>query len=556
MKKHISPFIIFLLLEMIVGFQNVKAQTESVQNIEINLNEKRQTITGFGASLAFYEGWLTAHPNRAEIYNVIFKELSLDILRVRNAYGYDDNMINHVKQFATAAKNSLGHPIDILVTSWGPPASLKSNNDKNNGGTLKYSVNNGQVEFDYGGFANWWNASLDNYNANGIFPKYISIQNEPDWEAFYESCLLRPSETVISTDTIAGYNKALSAVYDTVKQRENPPLFLGPECVGIGYNMVENYINPLDLSKLYGIAYHLYHGAEGGTTANDPFTSTNYAKVGNFYPEIPHFQTEYSREGWFTVAGMIFQSLTQGNVTAWLYWDLIWENGGLVDLDFPWDRNQWSNSKGYNRNKDFYVFKHYSAFIHPGWKRIETSGNTNLLKTAAFISTSSDSASLIAINRSSTDSLKVRIQIPGFRMDEATVYSTTEEHNFTSANYLADTLLVLPPRSLNTVDLRLSQINSALRHPATMQAFSDVSVFPNPFFQTAQLRFVSDKNADYIFEVFDLSGKQLLRKEPGFFPAGSHQIEWKRDGLENGVYIFRLSNSAGQSAQGRFVVSD
>jgi hypothetical protein len=35
---------------------------------------------------------------------VILKELSLDILRVRNAYGYDADMICRVKQFAAAAK--------------------------------------------------------------------------------------------------------------------------------------------------------------------------------------------------------------------------------------------------------------------------------------------------------------------------------------------------------------------------------------------------------------------------------------------------------------------
>src|SRR5690606_4409622 len=197
---------IFLILAGTACFQNANAQTETVQTIEVNVDEKYQTITGFGASLAFYEGWLTAHPNRAQIYDVIFKELSLDILRVRNTYGYDASMIDRVKQFYTAAEQSLGHPIDIMVTSWGPPAYHKSN-----GGTLKYTVNNGTVEFDYSGFANWWNASLDNYNANGIHPKYISIQNEPDWEANYESCLMRPSETVNSSDTIAGYNKALDA---------------------------------------------------------------------------------------------------------------------------------------------------------------------------------------------------------------------------------------------------------------------------------------------------------------------------------------------------------
>jgi glucuronoarabinoxylan endo-1,4-beta-xylanase len=447
-------FAIVLFLFYAAVFQQLGAQ--SVQTVEVHLDDEHQTITGFGASLAFYEGWLPAHPNRTEIYDVIFKELSLDILRVRNAYGYDNNMIGYVKQFASAAQNSLGHPIDIMVTSWGPPGYLKSNNDKSNGGTLRYTVNNGKVEFDYAGFAQWWNASLDNYNTNGIYPKYISIQNEPDWEAFYESCLMRPSEVVTANDTIAGYNKALDAVYDTVKLRENPPFFLGPECIGIGYNAVENYINPLDISKLHGIAYHLYHGAESGTVEDDPFTSTNYKKVRNFHPEVPHFQTEYSREDWFTVAGMMFQSLTQGNVTAWLYWDLAWENGGLVNLHFPWDRNRWTNSVGYNRTKDFFVFKHYSAFIHPGWKRTSAQNDSELLKTASFISSSCDSATFIAINRSETESFQVRIQIPGYTIREATAYTTTESTDFAVSNYMTDTLLLVPPKSISTVDLRIS----------------------------------------------------------------------------------------------------
>jgi glucuronoarabinoxylan endo-1,4-beta-xylanase len=554
MNRKLVYYYAIVVLFFATGFRQANAQ--QVQTVEVNVDEEYQTITGFGASLAFYEGWLPAHPNRTEIYDVIFKELSLDILRVRNAYGYNDDMIGYVKQFAAAAENSLGHPIDIMVTSWGPPGYLKSNNDKSNGGTLRYTVNNGLVEFDYAGFAHWWNAALDDYNANGIYPKYISIQNEPDWEAKYESCRMGFSEVVNNTDTIAGYNKALDAVYDTVQRREYPPLFLGPECVGIGYNTVENFVNPLDLTKLHGIAYHQYHGAESGTVENDPFTSADYARVADFHPEVPHFQTEYSRAGWFTVAGMMFQSLTQGNVTAWLYWELIWENGGLVNLDNPWYRNRWTTSKGYNRTKDFYVFKHYSAFIHPGWKRIGTSGDSELLKTASFISSTGDSATFIAINRSETDTMKVRIQIPGFTLEEATAYSTTEERDFVITDYLSDTLLVLSPRSLNTVDLRLSTVNSAVKDPVSRQSFSVVTVFPNPFSQTTQILFVAEKNTNYTLEVFDLEGKQLYKRELGFFPAGSHQFEMKRNGLESGIYIFRLTNSEGQSVQDRFVISD
>jgi hypothetical protein len=235
---------------------------------------------------------------------------------------------------------------------------------------------------------------------------------------------------------------------------------------------------------------------------------------------------------------------------------LAWENGGLVNLHFPWDRSRWTNSVGYNRTKDFYVFKHYSAFIHPGWKRIGTSGNSELLKTAAFISSTGDSAAFVAINRSATDSLKVKIQIPGFEMEEATTYSTSEENNFITSDYLNDTILVLVPRSINTVDIRLSSVNSAAKIPVREQTFSEVDIFPNPFSQSAQIRFVSEKSADYSLEIFDLSGSQLVKKELGFYPPGKHQVEINSQGFENRIYFFRLFNSAGQTTKGKFVVTD
>ncbi len=553
MRFFYRAFFIIIFYAGVNCLQELNAQTAGIETVQIHVDEVHQTITGFGASLAYYENWLTAHPNRSEIYNVIFSELSLDILRVRNAYGYDDGMVGRVKQFAAGAEKALGHPIDIMTTSWGPPAGLKSNNDKSNGGTLRYTIDNNKVQFDYAGFAQWWKESLDEYNANGIFPKYVSIQNEPDWKADYESCLMRPSEIVNTKDTLAGYNKALDAVFDTLMQRENLPLLIGPETIGIGYNAVENYVNALDLQKLHAIAHHLYHGAEGGTIANDPFTSSNYKKVGNFHPEVPHFQTEYSRESWFTLAGMIFQSLVQENVTAFLYWDLIWSEGGLVNLHFPWDRSRWTNSKGYNRTKDFYVFKHYSRFIHPGWKRTGTSLDNQLLKTASFTSSSGDSASFIAVNRSATDTFRVRLQVPGYTIEEATAYSTTEDSNFVSTNYLADTLLLVPPKSINTVELRLTVLTTAERMQSGSQHF-DATVYPNPFSQSAHIRLVSDEGSEIQLEVYSMSGNRMYERKLGFFTEGTHQIALTKNELIPGAYIFRIIGSHGKSAQGKFVV--
>jgi glucuronoarabinoxylan endo-1,4-beta-xylanase len=435
---------------------NLSAQTSGT--LVLQTDQTRQTVVGFGASLAYYEGWLNAHPNKAEIYEAIFGELSLDILRVRNAYDYDPDMVGRVKEYMEAAQQSLGHPIALLSTSWGPPGYLKNTGDRSNGGSLRYTLEGGEVRFDYAGFAHWWNKSLDEYMANGIFPTYISIQNEPRWSAPYESCLLYPKETINATDTIAGYNKALDAVYDTLTSRTSRPRILGPEPLGIGYNLVQSYMNELDHSKLDGLAHHLYHGVE----ENNPFTSTYFTELGELHPELPHFQTEYSRGDWFSLAGLIYKSFFDEKVVAYLYWDLIWNDGGLVQLDFPWDTDRWIDpQKGYTKTKDFYAFKQFSAFIHPGWSMIDHSLSVSDGAALTFVSPGGDSASCVVINKSSDQNLSVRIGVPGFRIIESAVYSTSEDKNCELEGPLVDSLLILEPHSITTVDMRLSIFDPA-----------------------------------------------------------------------------------------------
>jgi glucuronoarabinoxylan endo-1,4-beta-xylanase len=543
---------LFLAACLCVWPGNVIAQTGQYTEIILSTGETYQTVTGFGASLAFYENWLTAHPQKAEIYDVVFKELSLDILRVRNAYGYDNTMITRVKEFNQAAQKSLGRPIDIMVTSWGPPAYLKSNNDRNNGGTLKYSVSGGKVNFQYGEFARWWNQSLDNYNANNIYPAYISIQNEPDWKASYESCLLKPSETINATDTIAGYNKALDAVYDTLMKRSVRPKLLGPECIGIGYNAVENYVNALAVSKLYGIAHHLYHGTE----ETDPFSSTEFAKVGKFKPEVPHFQTEYSRGEWFPLAGMIYKTFNDENGVAYLFWDLIWDNGGLVDLDFPWDASRWSNPKGFTRTKHFFVFKQFSAWIHPGWKRVKVTTPAVVVKTLAFISADRDSATVVAINTSVTTSYGIRVSLPGYNINESTITRTSANEDGVMVPVPADSV-TLKPKSLTTVSLRISAINTGAQIKTDgPESFTTCRNYPNPFRESTTLQFTLWKTCALNISVFDYQGRRLVSENMGRFMPGVHQYLLKRGNLLPGIYLYRIEIPGSDCMTGRFTICD
>ena len=159
-------------------------------NGTIKANENHQTMVGFGAAIAWYDDQLTSHPQKDEIYNLIFDDLGLDILRIRNVYR--NNPDDFAPTFAeiVSKMKSLSPNAKILISSWSPPANLKSNNDVENGGTL--IKQNGK--YVYGAFAQYWVDAINAYRTSGINPDYITIQNEPDFSATWESCLFNPSE--------------------------------------------------------------------------------------------------------------------------------------------------------------------------------------------------------------------------------------------------------------------------------------------------------------------------------------------------------------------------
>ncbi len=457
MKKTGLRCCIISLLLILASIGTSFSQATTSETVEIQIADVHQTIVGFGASLAYYENWLPIHPNKAAIYDIIFADLSLDILRYRNAYAYDPGMIDRAREFYQAAENSLGYPIKTLSSSWSPDGSLKSNNShKGAGGTLKYTIVDGQAQFDYAGFAAWWDESLDEYEANGIKLDYISIQNEPGWPADYESCLFDPEEKTTGDEPIAGYNKALDSVYAKVSVRTHKPKILGPEVLGIGYDKVEQYVNKLDETKLDGICHHLYHGVDD----TNPFASTTFTKVGNFHPELPHFQTEYYRGDWFGLGGLLYKSLHDENLVAYLYWGLIWggESNGLVNLENPWTPGSWTDpTKGYIINKKYYSFKQFSGFIHPGWERIESTISGDDGKGVAFVSPDRDSASFVIVNRSTTDNLEMHLSFPGYSIDKSEIYITSDDLNCELSGSLINSAFPVPPHSIVTVAMEISE---------------------------------------------------------------------------------------------------
>jgi len=412
----------------------------------IDAGVRYQSIEGFGAAGAWYEGSLVSHPQKNTLYGLLFGQLGLDIYRLRNVFGQDDASayMSRTAEIITRGEMALGRPLKILMCAWSPPASLKSN-DSTVGGTLK---KDGSGRFMYDAYGQWWADSLQAWADYGVHPDYISLQNEPDWQADWDTCRFDPTQSA----SVAGYDRAFDAVYDALyaQMGAGMPKMIGPETTGLngaaGFTPSQ-YINALsDRSRMYGYAHHLYNINAGDNP--DAYVSA-MAAFKNAWPGKPLFQTEYEKASgtWpdaLNMALLLHNSLTVEQVSAYLYWDLFWDSGGLISLQ----------PSTYTINSDYYGFKQFSAFVHSGWQRIDAFADATNLRVSAYVSPQGDKMTVVLINTDSTTAMQSAFAFENVTVTAGQVYRTSASENCLSAGaFEAAAPLTIPARSVVTLAL-------------------------------------------------------------------------------------------------------
>jgi len=419
---------------------------------KVDFGDVHQELEGFGASGAWYENWITPgmpEPNRSNLYDTLFRDSGFDIYRVRNSYGYDSNYITRTKEIVQAAKTR-NPSLKVLNSAWSPPAYLKSNNDINSypqPGTLKKDANGVYM---YDEYANWWAASLAAFESNNIHLDYVSIQNEPDYEATYDSCKFLPTQD----SNYAGYDQALEHVYQKFNSVMGPnmPKLLSPDGGGIGVS--QPYINALvDANHVYGYAHHLY--MDGDYNYPDNFIPGMQSFARN-YGYKPLLQTEYGKlDGQRTdfnvamnTARHIHNSLVYEGVRAYLYWDLFWgPDSGLVSFTTYGGRD-------YTINPIYYAFKHYSYFTDPNWYRVEASTDSNGLRIAAFKNPGDSNLTVVVLNVSPTVDVNLSLSLVDFNATSSAVYRTKSDANFAYiGTFNQSQPLLLPKNSITTISM-------------------------------------------------------------------------------------------------------
>ncbi len=424
---------------------------------QIDVNIRHQKIEGFGAAGAHYTMEFVNHKKKIELYNLLFKELGLDIFRIRNNYDMEPTSFRETVEIVKGAEAALGGDLKIMISSWSPPARLKSD-ASTIGGTLAKI----DGKYVYTDFAQWWYDSLAAYAKAGVKADYINIQNEPDYEAKWDSCKFAPTED----SNIAGYDAAFEAVWQKLNtemgsthstssgQAGSPqvgqamPEMLAPETYSLG--ATGDYIDNLDnLSHVYGYAHHLY-GCSGCGENPDRYLS-EMEKFESKYGNKPILQTEFQHDPktWaeaMNTAILMHNCLTAENAAAYLYWDLFWgPSSGMVSLNDPCS---------YTIKPVYYAFKQYSAFIDSGWQRVETSTSNAGLRISAYISPDNKKLTVVIINTTADTDITIDLTFKGFSISKGSLYRSSQTKKcIRPGSFNRPGLLTLPANSITTLAL-------------------------------------------------------------------------------------------------------
>jgi glucuronoarabinoxylan endo-1,4-beta-xylanase len=415
-----------------------------------------QTLEGFGAAVAWFQDRITGETPKG-VYEKLFPELGLDIIRFRNRFNRKDPSENHPEQEAEILKRAnqaLGRPLKVMMTAWSPPAGLKASQKEKCKSNPDCTLAKENGQFVYQKYADFWLESQKYYASIGIVPDYVSIQNEPDFiPPDWEGCKFEPSET----SQYPGYNKALAAVHAALQKIKSPPKMLGPEVLGVHYNKVQNYLRVMNQDLVYGVAHHLYEkGGDNIWDWRDPGPDSYLDEMLGVAEATrkPLFQTEFQTDedkgidGGFETAWLIHHTMAGEGAVSFIYWDLIWDGtGGLVGM----------RGKNPKARDQYYSMRHFARFTDPGYVRIGSKSDAKQILASAYLSPDEKRLTAVLLNTGkNTMNVRVDASAQGATMLSAfrTVYRPGHSKQWEELRGItAESTLDMPARSVVTLVL-------------------------------------------------------------------------------------------------------
>jgi glucuronoarabinoxylan endo-1,4-beta-xylanase len=311
----------------------------------VNFSTTHQVIDGFGGSTA-WSGALSDATMDA-LYKNGTGQIGLTILRSR----IDPN--KSWSQEKSNAQKAKARGATTFATPWSPPASMKTNNNVNNGGSIKST--------EWANYAAYLKEYID-YVGNDL--DIISLQNEPDWAPNYESCTWTATQF---KDFCKNYASTLGR-----------PVMM-PEALGYNFSLSDPTLDDADAAK--NISYmggHLY--------GSPPKKYTKALNLGKHVWETEHYYTNDNASSCMSTAKEIMDCMNC-DFSAYVWWWMTYSSGeGIYASGAP-------NHRGW-------VIGQFSKWVRPGFYRVDATYNPqNGVYVTAFKGTQ---YVIVAMNNSSS----------------------------------------------------------------------------------------------------------------------------------------------------------
>ncbi|MCL6613377.1 MAG: hypothetical protein K6U03_01955, partial [Firmicutes bacterium] len=426
--------------------------------VTVDVKKELQTIDGFGVSASWRARAIRnlPEPDRTKFLDWIFSPengAGLSILRLRIPPEFmpakdqwkPEVLADDVWLCKEARKRGVRW---IIAVPWSPPAWMKDNNNTTNGGQVKPEC--------YPDLATFLSRYAQEMAAAGAPIDAISLQNEPDFVATYESC-------------IWGYTEAIEFITKHWAPRwhedQRPELPVWGE--QMGWEAAEKAIaailsDPEAAEFIRIVAAHAYSGMVTG-----PLQKPGQPKRQVWQTEVSNLDRDDSTmDDGLMWANFIRMCFYQGETNAFLYWWIYqsYTSGtkptgeGLINLE--------STGEGMvlRDPRRLWTIGQYARFVRPGWRLIGASSSAPQIGVAAFIDPAGEKIAVVIMNNSYATAKGVQIKLSGARATaQALRWQTTERENIAPLAPMnvdkkgGGVVLDLAPRSVTTVILTLAK---------------------------------------------------------------------------------------------------
>ena len=333
----------------------------SATALVIDATQQKQSITGFGASSAWTGGNISS--DDADVFFDPARGLGLSLLRMHIA---SDGTTTETK----TAKLAVARGVKVWAAPWSPPGAWKTSGTDTGGGSL--------LPEHYQEWADRLTGFVNAQKDLGVPLMALSVQNEPNWTATWESCVYSPGDlTTFVRDYLA-----------PAVARDCPGIkLLTPET--IDWTTLASFADPLladtaAAAALDIVAVHDY----GGT----PYAYAAPAAHGKeFWETEVSYDLQTGVLAALETARQIHRHLTDGGVNAFHYWWLIGDDtGGGLMVDGV-------------LTPQAYALGQYSKFIRPGYVRLDVPAQpASGVSTSAFVDPESGRIVIVAVNENTT----------------------------------------------------------------------------------------------------------------------------------------------------------